>query len=78
MAKAKEDLKDEPKVGKFYELGMQDMKFEEKYDIVWIQWVIGHLTDNDLIEYLNKCKSNLTANVIEDYLGRHRRQRQRV
>ena len=63
MDKAKEDLKDEDKIGNFYQIGMQDLKFDHKYDCIWIQWVIGHLIDNDLIEYLQKCKKYLTPRV---------------
>ena len=78
MEKAKEELKDNPKVGKFYQMGMQDLKFEEKYDIIWIQWVIGHLTDNDLIDYLTKCKAHLTPTVKQTNPGVHRNQGQRL
>lgn len=31
------------------------------YDMVWIQWVIGHLDDNDLVKFLRLCTSSLTA-----------------
>ena len=26
------------------------------YDVVWVQWVIGHLTDADLVAFLRRCK----------------------
>lgn len=60
---AKNNLKDNPKVGKFYQLGMQELKFEYKYDVIWIQWVIGHLTDRDLIDFLGRSKEALTKDV---------------
>uniref|UniRef100_UPI00358E4939 N-terminal Xaa-Pro-Lys N-methyltransferase 1-like isoform X1 n=2 Tax=Myxine glutinosa TaxID=7769 RepID=UPI00358E4939 len=29
------------------------------YDVVWIQWVTGHLTDDDLLEFLRRCRRAL-------------------
>jgi protein N-terminal methyltransferase len=29
------------------------------YDVVWVQWVIGHLTDADLVTFLWRCKAAL-------------------
>jgi protein N-terminal methyltransferase len=26
-----------------------------KYDVIWIQWVLGYLTDKDLVGFLKKC-----------------------
>lgn len=45
------------KIGEFYQEGLQDFRPERgKYDVIWIQWVLGHLTDEDLIEFLKACK----------------------
>lgn len=52
-------MKGNEKVGHFYQQGMEELKFEHKYDLIWIQWVIGHLIDEDLISFLGKCKENL-------------------
>ena len=52
-------LKDDLKVGNFYEMGMEELQIEHKYDLIWIQWVIGHLTDDDLVKFLKKCKESL-------------------
>ncbi|RWS00958.1 N-terminal Xaa-Pro-Lys N-methyltransferase 1-like protein [Dinothrombium tinctorium] len=30
-----------------------------KYDLIWCQWVTGHLTDDDFVLFLKKCKSIL-------------------
>jgi len=43
-------------VGHFYAKGLQEFNFEEKYDCVWIQWVLSHLTDDDAIKFLIKAK----------------------
>jgi protein N-terminal methyltransferase len=28
---------------------------DPKYDLIWNQWCLGHLTDSQLITYLEKC-----------------------
>lgn len=30
-----------------------------RYDVVWIQWCVGHLTDDDLISLLHRCSAGL-------------------
>lgn len=32
---------------------------EDKYDLFWIQWVVGHFTDVDLIKLMNRCRGAL-------------------
>ena len=59
LEKAREELKSSN--CKFYLAGMEKFQFEHKYDVIWIQWVIGHLTDPDLVEFLVKCKENLSV-----------------
>ena len=29
---------------------------QEAYDVIWIQWVLGHLTDDDLVAFLKRCQ----------------------
>jgi protein N-terminal methyltransferase len=41
---------------RFFCTGLQD--FEPKtdsYDIIWMQWMIGYLTDDDLVQFLKRC-----------------------
>ncbi|KAG9160222.1 hypothetical protein Leryth_026463 [Lithospermum erythrorhizon] len=33
--------------------------FTERYDIIWIQWCIGHLADDDLLSFFNRAKIGL-------------------
>ncbi len=40
--------------------GLQDFKFSRKYDCIWVQWVLGNLTDEDLGLLLQRCKAALT------------------
>mmetsp|Transcript_42269 Transcript_42269/g.89900 ORF Transcript_42269/g.89900 Transcript_42269/m.89900 type:complete len:295 (+) Transcript_42269:107-991(+) len=45
---------------RFFCTGLQD--FQPKadfYDIIWIQWVIGYLTDDDLVDFLERCAAGL-------------------
>ncbi|KAJ2808361.1 hypothetical protein H4R20_000910 [Coemansia guatemalensis] len=35
---------------------------EGKYDVIWCQWVLGHLTNSDMIAFLRRCASGLAPN----------------
>ncbi|KAI9275454.1 alpha-N-methyltransferase NTM1 [Phascolomyces articulosus] len=40
--------------------GLQDFSpTEGKYDLIWCQWVLGHLTDDDLISFFTRCMKGL-------------------
>ncbi|XP_053325385.1 N-terminal Xaa-Pro-Lys N-methyltransferase 2 isoform X2 [Spea bombifrons] len=44
-----------------------------KYDVIWMQWVSGYLTDKDLLEFLLRCKNGLKANgviILKDNVAR--------
>ena len=30
-----------------------------EWDVVWVQWAIGHLTDVDMIDFLQRCRAAL-------------------
>ncbi|CAF96711.1 unnamed protein product, partial [Tetraodon nigroviridis] len=48
------------RVGNFFCSGLQDFVPESgRYDVIWIQWVIGHLTDNHLVDFLERCHKAL-------------------
>ncbi|KAJ0012767.1 hypothetical protein NQD34_017101 [Periophthalmus magnuspinnatus] len=71
LDKAKTYLGEDCKrVGNYFCCGLQDFVPESgRYDVIWIQWVIGHLTDNHLVEFLQRCKKALRPNgliVIKD------------
>ncbi|KAM4634483.1 N-terminal Xaa-Pro-Lys N-methyltransferase 1 [Polymixia lowei] len=61
---------DSKRVGNYFCSGLQDFVPEHgRYDVIWIQWVIGHLTDDHLVEFLRRCQSGLRPNgliVIKD------------
>ncbi|XP_063288716.1 N-terminal Xaa-Pro-Lys N-methyltransferase 1 [Pelobates fuscus] len=66
LSKAKSYLgEDAKRIGNFYCCGLQEFTPEpNRYDLIWIQWVIGHLTDAHLVEFLKRCKSGLQPNGI--------------
>ncbi|TDH71744.1 hypothetical protein CCR75_003526 [Bremia lactucae] len=51
------------RVRHLYCMGLQD--FEPacaSYDLIWMQWVVVHLNDLDLVHFLKRCKKALTSN----------------
>ncbi|KAL1921797.1 uncharacterized protein VTP21DRAFT_10439 [Calcarisporiella thermophila] len=63
IKRARIDLKEQVrdgKVGDFYTCGLQNfVPVEGRYDLIWCQWVLGHLTDDDLITFFQRCKKGL-------------------
>jgi len=65
-------------VERFIHTGLQDFSPEhDRYDVIWCQWVLSHLTDDDLVSFLKRCKCALRPNGLicvkenvsrEDYL----------
>ena len=47
------------KIKNIYMSPLESFKFERKYDLIWIQWCLENLEDEDLIPFLNKCYDNL-------------------
>ncbi|CAM9446780.1 unnamed protein product, partial [Chrysoparadoxa australica] len=51
-------------------MGLQDFHPEpEAYDLIWIQWVVGHLADVDFVKLLKRCRAGLNRDgvlVIKD------------
>eukprot|EP01084_Bolivina_argentea_P274681 468233_1 len=43
-------------------MGLQDFIPEKQsFDVMWIQWVVGYLTDVDLVKFLRRCQSGLKS-----------------
>lgn len=53
-------LKKEGKVGDIYITGLESWTPSKRYDLIWNQWCVGHLTDSQLVEYLSRCKGALS------------------
>lgn len=65
LDKAKTYLGDEEgkRVENYFCCGLQDFVPQDgRYDVIWIQWVIGHLTDDHLVEFLRRCRGGLRPN----------------
>ncbi|KNC84390.1 hypothetical protein SARC_03383 [Sphaeroforma arctica JP610] len=52
-----------PKAERFICSSLQDFTPEDqRYDVVWVQWVVGHLKDDDLVAFFKRCKQALKPN----------------
>ena len=52
------------KVKNMYESSLENFEFKRKYDLIWIQWCLENLEDDDLRPFLKKCHDNLNDNGI--------------
>lgn len=61
--KARETLEKSGHLGEIFNVGLQDFdQTGKKYDIVWSQWVLGHLTDEDLVSFFKRISAMLEKN----------------
>ncbi|OAQ95885.1 hypothetical protein LLEC1_02887 [Akanthomyces lecanii] len=62
IARFTEPLKGTKGVRNIFNVGLEDWQPIEgtKYDLIWTQWCLGHLTDEQVLKYLQVCKSHLT------------------
>jgi protein N-terminal methyltransferase len=58
-------LKGKQGIGEIFNVGLEewspDWNENLRYDLIWNQWCLGHLTDAQLVAYLKKC-----ANVVRE------------
>jgi AdoMet dependent proline di-methyltransferase len=54
-------FQDDQRVEKYYEQGLQEFQFEHTYDVVWVQWVMCYLTDEHMIEFLERSRDSLNS-----------------
>ncbi|KAJ2157329.1 N-terminal Xaa-Pro-Lys N-methyltransferase 1 [Coemansia sp. RSA 552] len=48
------------RVGEMFAVGLQEFTpSKERYDVIWCQWVLSHLTDDDMVEFLLRCVKGL-------------------
>lgn len=51
---------DENRATNFYCVPLQEFTpYPGRYDVIWIQWCIGHLTDDDFISFFKNAKAGL-------------------
>ncbi len=51
-----EGLRREGKLGEVFVQSLEDWSPVGKYELIWNQWCLGHLTDEGLVAYLQRCK----------------------
>lgn len=65
VAKFSDLLKAVPGVGQVFNVGLEDwsppQSESERYDLIWNQWCVGHLTDAQLVTYLERSGKALQA-----------------
>ncbi|KAL7936461.1 alpha-N-methyltransferase NTM1 [Trichoderma chlorosporum] len=61
VAKFTAVLQSKTGVRNVFNIGLQDWQPTEdvRYDLIWVQWCLGHLTDMQLVEFLNRCQEAL-------------------
>lgn len=61
IAKFTQTLEQKPGVRRVFNIGLEDWQPADgdQYDLIWIQWCLGHLTDAQLVQFLERCKSVL-------------------
>ena len=50
------ELAGKGRVGEIYVTGLEAWIPAKKYDLIWNQWCLGHLTDTQLVDHLKRCK----------------------
>ncbi|KAF7185168.1 Alpha N-terminal protein methyltransferase 1 [Pseudocercospora fuligena] len=69
-----DQIKNDPCVGKIYNVGLEQWQPETKYDVVWNQWCVGQLTDAQLVAYLKSLPQYLNPGgwiVVKENLSNH-------
>ncbi|KAG5517147.1 hypothetical protein RHGRI_037787 [Rhododendron griersonianum] len=52
---------DSHKASNFYCVPLQEFTPDAgRYDVIWVQWCIGHLTDDDFVSFFKRAKLGLT------------------
>ena len=62
--KCKVKFSSNDKIKKIYMESLENFKFERKYDLIWMQWCLENLEDEDLEPFLKKCYDNLNEDGI--------------
>ena len=44
------------RIGNVYVTCLQNWVPDQQYDLIWIQWCLGHLKDKEVVAYLMRCK----------------------
>lgn len=62
VAKFTSVLQDKVRVRQVFNVGLQEWAPAEgqQYDLVWTQWCVGYLNDEQLVAYLQRCRDVLS------------------
>lgn len=62
IAKFTEALQKKRGVRSVFNVGLEEWQPDVgvQYDLVWNQWCVGHLRDEQLVQYLERCKKVLS------------------
>ncbi|KAJ5120366.1 uncharacterized protein N7515_009754 [Penicillium bovifimosum] len=55
-------LKKDGVIGSIYTCGLEGFTPEKRYDLIWVQWCAGHLTDSQLVDFTVRSRKSLTEN----------------
>ncbi|KAI1378229.1 alpha-N-methyltransferase NTM1 [Hypoxylon crocopeplum] len=65
IAKFTAALEGQPGIGRIYNVGLEEWRPDAEaattYDLIWNQWCLGHLTDQQLDAYLRRCSAALSV-----------------
>lgn len=50
------------RIGNVYVTCLQDWVPDQQYDVIWIQWCLGHLKDKEVVAFLVQCKKAVSMN----------------
>jgi protein N-terminal methyltransferase len=61
VSKFTDALRGKSGIGDIFNVGLEEWKPVEgvEYDLIWTQWCLGHLTDEQVVRYLEVCKTVL-------------------
>ncbi|KAJ0301657.1 hypothetical protein COL5a_005673 [Colletotrichum fioriniae] len=64
IAKFTAALQEKSGVGSVFNIGLEEWKPLDgiAYDLIWNQWCLGHLTDDQLVDYMRRCKAVVAPN----------------
>ncbi|KAI5303963.1 Alpha N-terminal protein methyltransferase 1 [Ascosphaera pollenicola] len=54
------ELKRSGIVEDIYIMGLEAWRPQKKYDLIWVQWCVGHLTDAELLQFLLRAKESIS------------------
>ncbi|ODA81300.1 hypothetical protein RJ55_04265 [Drechmeria coniospora] len=63
VTKFTDALRGKPGVRTIFNVGLEEWTpaYGTRYDLIWTQWCLGHLTDRQVVRYLDVCKTVLRA-----------------